>query len=102
LPVAKADANTKIAFVHTVRHDTKEKTYPAYSQLITLDNSFALDLAVNKRVKYWNDIADKDLKSKGFSSTETVVVLDEVVDGTEGTVRGGQFPFASIICFQEI
>lgn len=95
--VAKADANAKTAFVHTVKYNTKKKTYTVYSELITLDNSFSLDPTVNKRVEYWNEIADKDLKSKGFSPTETVVVLDEILDGTEGTVRGGQCPLGNIV-----
>ncbi len=95
--VAKADANAKTAFVHTIKYDAREKTYTVYSELVTLDNSFDLDPAVNKRVEYWKGIANKDLESRGFSPNETVAVLDEALDGTERTVRGGQCPLGSLI-----
>lgn len=95
--VAKADANAKTAFVHTIKYDAREKTYTVYSELITLDNSFALDPVVNKRVDYWNNIANKDLNNRGFSPNETVIVLDKILDGTEGTVRGGQCHLGSMI-----
>lgn len=95
--VAKADANAKTAFVHTIKYNSIEKTYTVYSELITLDKNFSLDPTVNKRVIYWNDIANKDLESRGFSPNETVVVLEGELDGTEGTVRGGQCPLGNLI-----
>ncbi len=95
--VAKADANAKTAFVHTVKYDTNEKTYTVYSELITLDNSFALDPIVDKRVKYWTEIAEKDMEKQGFLANEVVTILDHPLDGTEGTVRSGQCPMGAMV-----
>lgn len=95
--VAKADANAKTAYVHTVKYNTIEKTYTVYSELITLDNNFDLDPQVDKRVKYWTSIAQKDLEKQGFSANEVVTILDEKLDATERTVRGGQCPIGAMV-----
>ncbi|MFK7773240.1 MAG: bifunctional UDP-sugar hydrolase/5'-nucleotidase [Saprospiraceae bacterium] len=95
--VAKADANAKTAYVHTVKYDTNEKTYTVYSELVTLDNNFALDPTVDKRVKYWTKIAENDMKKQGFLATEVVTILDDPLDGTESTVRSGQCPMGAMV-----
>lgn len=95
--VAKADANAKTAFVHTVKYNTKEKNYTVYSELVSLDSNFALDPIVDKRVQYWTRIAKEDMKKQGFSASEVVTVLDEVLDGTESTVRSRQCPLGAMV-----
>lgn len=95
--VAKADANAKTAYVHTIKYDTNEKTYTVYSELITLDKSYALDPMVDKRVKYWTEIAENDMRKQGFSPKEIVIILDDPLDGTEGTIRGRQCPLGTMV-----
>jgi 5'-nucleotidase/UDP-sugar diphosphatase len=95
--VAKADANAKTAYVHTIRYDTNDKTYTVYSELIMLDNNFNLDSNVNERVKYWTEIAEKDMEKQGFSPNEVVTVLDTPLDGKESTIRNRQCPLGTLV-----
>lgn len=95
--VAKADANAKTAYVHTIKYDAREKEYTVYSELISIDEKIELDPKVNQRVQYWNQIAESDLQSKGYDPKAVVTELKEPLDGTEQTVRAGQCPLGSII-----
>lgn len=95
--VAKADANAKTAYVHTIKYDTKEKEYTVYSELISIDEKIKSDPKVKERVEYWNQIAQKDLEKKGYQPNAVVTQLKDPLDGTEQTVRAGQCPLGSII-----
>lgn len=95
--VAKADANAKTAFVHTLKFDRKEKTFIVYSELVKVDGNIPEDELVKEKVDYWKKIAWDDMLQKGFQPDEMVTQLKDVVDGTEHTVRAGQCDLGKMV-----
>lgn len=95
--VAKADANAKTAFVHTLKFDAKDRTYIVYSELVKIDKTIEEDPSTKARVDHWIKIAEEDLAKKGFDPNETIVYLQSPLDGRESLVRGGQCELGAVV-----
>ncbi len=95
--IAKADANAKTAFVHTLKFDARERTYIVYSELEKIDKNVVENEAVKSRVEYWKKIALEDLVKKGFHAENPVTYLSTPLDGRESTIRNNQSELGQII-----
>ena len=95
--IAKADANAKTAFVHTLKFDARERTYIVYSELVKIDKNIAEDEIVKTRVDNWKKIAENDLGKKGFHPDNAVAFFSSPVDGRESTVRNNQCELGQMI-----
>jgi 2',3'-cyclic-nucleotide 2'-phosphodiesterase (5'-nucleotidase family) len=95
--VAKADANAKTVYVHTIRYDKKRKTTKLTSELITIDDKIADDPVVAATIAKWEKIKNESLASSGFNANTAVVKLSEVLDCRESTIRFKQAPIGNII-----
>jgi len=95
--IAKADANAKTAYVHTLKFNKKKKEYTVYSELVKIDNTIKEDAGTKMRVNYWNKIAQEDLAKRGFNPDSVIVNLKLDLDGRESTVRGGQCELGSLV-----
>jgi 5'-nucleotidase / UDP-sugar diphosphatase len=85
--VAKADANAKTAYVHTITFDTKTKIANVRSQLRKINESIPQDSAVAVVVKKWDDIMDVALRKVGMDRNDVVSQLAEPLDGRESSMR---------------
>jgi 2',3'-cyclic-nucleotide 2'-phosphodiesterase (5'-nucleotidase family) len=85
--IAKADANAKTAYVHTIMFDTKTKIALVQSKLRKIDESIPQDSAVAMVVKKWDDIMDIALKKAGIDRNDVVSQLSEPLDGRESSMR---------------
>ena len=85
--IAKADANAKTAYVHTISFDTKTKIALVQSKLRKMDETIPQDSAVAVVVKKWDDIMDVSLKKVGMDRNDVVSQLSEPLDGRESSMR---------------
>jgi 2',3'-cyclic-nucleotide 2'-phosphodiesterase (5'-nucleotidase family) len=95
--VAKADANAKTVYIHTLRYDKRKKTTNLTSELRTIDASIPEDALTAGTVSKWNQIMENALSSSGFNSKSPVVQLEKELDCTESTLRYKQAEAGTII-----
>lgn len=88
--IAKADANAKTVYVHTLRYDKKNKSATVKSELRRVDASIADDPATAAVVAKWEKIKNESLQSSGFQPAAIVTVLPEPLDCRETIVRHTQ------------
>lgn len=95
--IAKADANAKTVYVHTLRYDHNKKTCTVKSELRRVNSSIADDPATAEVVAKWEKIKNESLASSGFNPSATVTTLREPLDCRETTVRNTQCPVGALI-----
>jgi len=95
--VAKADANAKTVYVHTLRYDKKTKSATVKSELRRVDASIPDDPVTAAVVNKWLKIRDESLASSGFESSKVVANLPEPLDCREVIVRHTQCKAGEII-----
>ncbi|MFK8105368.1 MAG: bifunctional UDP-sugar hydrolase/5'-nucleotidase [Saprospiraceae bacterium] len=88
--IAKADANAKTAYIHTLIFDKKTKKVKLNSKLRAIDTNIKEDPTVAKIVKKWTDIADKSFRKSGFDPDEIVAIVNTPLDGRESSIRHRQ------------
>ncbi|MEZ4773150.1 MAG: bifunctional metallophosphatase/5'-nucleotidase [Bacteroidia bacterium] len=87
VPIAKADANAKSAYVHRISFQEPTGTVAVKSELIQLNESIALDPVVDAKVKAWETRAYAAFSELGFEMTKIVTTVTEPLDGFEKTIR---------------
>lgn len=85
--VAKADANAKTVYVHTLSYNKSSKKVSLKSKLTEINNTIPDDPATLKVVNKWVEIARTSLKAMGFNADEKVMVLKTPLDARETVVR---------------
>ncbi|MCB9307384.1 MAG: 5'-nucleotidase C-terminal domain-containing protein [Lewinellaceae bacterium] len=88
--VAKADANAKTVYVHTLRYNKKTKTATVKSELRRVNASLPDDPATAAVVTKWERIRNESLSSSGFDAVKPVITLKEPLDCREAVVRHEQ------------
>jgi len=95
--VAKADANARTVYVHTLRHNKKTGATTVKSELRRIDGSIEPEPMAAAVVAKWEKIKNESLASSGFNAEKTVTVLREPLDCREAAVRHGQVPVGQMI-----
>ena len=95
--VAKADANAKSAYVHTLYYDKKMRRSLVSSRLITIDESLRDDETVRAVVKKWERILDEKIKEYIDNPSEIIYIAKEPLDGRESTNRNQQTNLGKMI-----
>lgn len=87
VPVAKADANAKSAYVHVLSYDLNTKHLDIQSTLRIVDVALAEDVAIKAVVDGWIGKAFDAFRAEGIEPEEIVAVSTERLDGLESSVR---------------
>ncbi|MEO0896267.1 MAG: bifunctional metallophosphatase/5'-nucleotidase [Bacteroidota bacterium] len=87
VPIAKADANAKSAYVHRIFVHKKTGKTKILSQLIPIDETIPLDEEVNKVVESWEEKAFQSFEEIGINLSEPVAKLETPLDGLEEHIR---------------
>ena len=96
--IAKADANVRSVYIHTLVFDKKNKLTGIQSVLTLMDSTVAEDPKVKDLADEWTARAFKGFLEKGFDPLVLVYDLkDETLDGREETVRYKQNPLGYLI-----
>lgn len=88
--VAKADANARSVYVHTLRFNTRTRKATVSSQLRRIDGSIADEPATAAVVGRWEKIKNESLASSGFDPAKKVTDLKTPLDCREAIVRNQQ------------
>ena len=87
VPIAKADANAKTAYIHRLYFDRKSRLVRLESELKTIDETVPEEPKTAAVVAKWQQIAAESFRELGFEPTEVVYTTPEPWDGLEATVR---------------
>lgn len=87
IPITKADANAKSAYVHKFEfnEDTGEKKIK--SEIVFLNKFIQLDEETDALAKKWQEDAFKLYRQQGFDPNPIVCHINEPLDGLETSVR---------------
>lgn len=87
VPIAKADANAKSAYIHRITFIEPAGGVTVRSELVPLNESVALDPVIDAQVKAWEKRAYAAFSELGFEMTKVVTTVTEPLDGFEKTIR---------------
>lgn len=87
VPITKADANAKSAFIHNITVDKQRGAKSIESKLVFLDESMPLDAETEALVKQWQQQAFDLFREQGFEPEHIVCHTKEALDGLEASVR---------------
>jgi 2',3'-cyclic-nucleotide 2'-phosphodiesterase (5'-nucleotidase family) len=87
VPIAKADANAKSAYVHRILYDPKTGKTQVVSDLRILDDRVAQQPEIAGMVSEWEQRAYQVFKDQGFDLEAPVAVLKVPLDGLESHIR---------------
>jgi 2',3'-cyclic-nucleotide 2'-phosphodiesterase (5'-nucleotidase family) len=85
--VAKADANAKTVYIHTLRYYKKDKRVTIKSELKKIDSSIPDEPTTAAVVAKWEKIKTESLVSSGFDPNKKVTELTTPLDCREIIVR---------------
>ncbi|MBL7827810.1 MAG: bifunctional metallophosphatase/5'-nucleotidase [Saprospiraceae bacterium] len=88
--VAKADANAKTVYVHTLRYDKKLKKCTVKSELKQINEKIADEPATAAIVAKWEKIKVDALVAAGINPNNVVASLEQPLDCRESVVRHQQ------------
>lgn len=95
--VAKADANAKTVYVHTLAFNKATKVLSIQSQLIQVDTTIAFEPSTAKVVDKWTTIAENSFKEQGFTPREVLFTAQKPLDGRESSIRHQQTNLGQLI-----
>lgn len=87
VPIAKADANAKSAYVHRLRYDPVSGDVTVKSELVMINEEIIPDPEIDRVVKDWEERAYAAFGDLGFDMNAVVFVAKEPLDGLEKHIR---------------
>jgi 5'-nucleotidase len=97
VPVFKADANARSAYVHRIRFDLENKELTVRSVLQRVTDRVPEDPATLAVVRYWTERAFASLRAEGFEPEQAVAAVPVALDGLESSVRNYPTALTSLI-----
>lgn len=95
--IAKADANAKSVYVHTILFNPNTKYYNVNSQLVFVDEKINSNAKVERIVSKWTDILDEKLKEVIDNPDQVIYSPTTPLDGTDSANRSIQTNLGEII-----
>jgi 2',3'-cyclic-nucleotide 2'-phosphodiesterase (5'-nucleotidase family) len=95
--VAKADANARTVYVHTVQFNKRTGKSTVKSELIKVDSSIPDDPKTAAVVSKWEQIKKSALKDSGFDADMPVIQLEKPLDCRDAYTRHQQMPVGEMI-----
>ncbi|MEZ4875846.1 MAG: bifunctional metallophosphatase/5'-nucleotidase [Flavobacteriaceae bacterium] len=95
--IAKADANAKTIYIHTLTFNKKTKFLKIDSQLLPIDDHIAEKPEVKAIVDKWEAILNNEIKQVVEEPNEVIFYATVPLDGTDSASRGIQTNLGKII-----
>ena len=95
--LAKADANLRTAWNHTLTYDPIKKNVSVSSELISIDKKLQEKAAVKAVVDQWQNWANEKMKYAGFDMSEVIWKGNEVWECRETEIRSKQTNFGALV-----
>jgi 2',3'-cyclic-nucleotide 2'-phosphodiesterase (5'-nucleotidase family) len=95
--IAKADANAKTIYIHTLTYNTTTKELAIDSHLMPIDERIASQPEVDAIIKKWNAILESKIEEVISDPNEVIYYANPPLDGTDSANRGIQTNLGDII-----
>lgn len=95
--IAKADANAKSVYVHTLTFNKKTDSLHLHSQLVEVNDKIASQPSVKKIVDKWSTILENEIKHIIPDPYEIIYKADVPLDGSDSASRSQQTNLGGII-----
>lgn len=95
--IAKADANAKTVYIHTLTFNTETKNLTIDSKLFPIDDKIASAPKVAAIVAKWNTVLDTKIKEVIADPQEVLMVAKTPLDGSDSASRGIQTNLGDLI-----
>ena len=88
--IAKADANAKSVYVHTLVYDLVSKTSAISSELVLITEKVPSLPRVQKVVAKWDAILEQEIKTVVANPNEVIFTAEDLLDATDTPTRSTQ------------
>ncbi len=95
--IAKADANAKSVYVHTLIYNLRTKYLHINSELVMVTDKIASSAKVERVVSKWTELMDQKLKEVIEKPDEVIYRASSPLDGTDTSNRSKQTNLGEII-----
>lgn len=95
--IAKADANAKTIYIHTLTFYKKQNRLVIDSQLLPIDQKVPAQPQIQQIVEQWNTVLENQIKKVVANPYEQIYFANTPLDGTDSASRGIQTNLGSII-----
>lgn len=95
--IAKADANAKTAYIHTIIFNQRTKALHVNSELFPIDRRTRSEAKVERIVNKWTDLLDEKLKEIVDQPDEIIYSPKTPLDGTDTSSRSIQTNLGQLI-----
>lgn len=95
--IAKADANAKTIYIHTLTHNKNSGQTTIDSELFPIDERIPSKPEVQAIVDKWNNVLELKIKEVISNPYEVIYHADPPLDGTDSASRGIQTNMGEII-----
>ncbi|MBG43105.1 MAG: bifunctional metallophosphatase/5'-nucleotidase [Aequorivita sp.] len=95
--IAKADANAKSVYVHTLIYNLRTKYLHINSELVMVTDKIASSAKVERVVSKWTDLVDTQLKEVVENPEEIIYNASSPLDGTDKSNRSKQTNIGELI-----
>lgn len=95
--IAKADANAKSVYIHTLIYDLRTKYLHVSSELKMVTDKIALSAKVERVVNKWTQLLDEKLKETVEDPNTIIYHASRPLDGTDDANRSKQTNLGEII-----
>ncbi|HLW32540.1 MAG TPA: bifunctional metallophosphatase/5'-nucleotidase [Aequorivita sp.] len=95
--IAKADANAKTAYIHTIIFNLRTKALHVNSELFPIDRRTRSESKVERIVNKWTALLDEKLKEIVDQPDEIIYSPSTPLDGTDTSSRGIQTNLGQLI-----
>lgn len=95
--IAKADANAKTIYIHTVQYNLETKETNIHSTLMSIDDKIGMQTKTQEVVEKWQTILETELKEFIEEPNEIIYFAEEALDGTDDASRSKQTNLGQLI-----
>jgi 5'-nucleotidase/UDP-sugar diphosphatase len=95
--IAKADANAKTVYVHTLIYDVASETIAITSELVPITDKVPSLPRVQEVVARWDVILEQEIKTVVENPYEVIYHIEDPLDGTDTPNRNKQTNLGAII-----
>ncbi|MCT0225162.1 bifunctional UDP-sugar hydrolase/5'-nucleotidase [Synechococcus sp. CS-1328] len=97
VPIAKADANARTVWLHTLAYVTVSRCLEIESSLLPVDGRWPSDPAVARQADHWLQKAEAAFRRQGLEPERVIGISGVLLDGRDGPVRSGSTTLTRLI-----
>ncbi|QPN59986.1 bifunctional metallophosphatase/5'-nucleotidase [Synechococcus sp. CBW1002] len=97
VPIAKADANARTVWLHTLAYDTVSRCLEIQSSLLPVDGRWPSDPVVARQADHWLQKTEAAFRRQGLEPERVIGISGVLLDGRDAPVRSGSTTLTRLI-----